>query len=348
MNFLDTLQALCLTAGISGREQAVRTEILRFLSEYGIPSEQIQVDRLGNLLVRKKGAARPKRRILFSAHMDEVGMMVTAIHEDGTLAFGTVGGVQTAALAGRTVQIHGKSILPGVIGSRPVHHLSTDAKKTPVPLSELVLDIGTRNRAETERLVHPGDAVSFARLATEFGEDSFAACAIDDRFGCAVLLELLSQDLPYDTDFSFVVQEEVGLRGAAVAARASSPDLAVVLEATTAADLPDVQGADAVCRLGQGAVLSYMDGRTIYDKELYDFAVSCCESHHIAWQTKSKIAGGNDAGAIQNIGEGVRVMAISIPCRYLHAPVSVMRLSDAAACRALVAVLAKALQEELP
>ena len=145
--------------------------------------------------------------------------------------------------------------------------------------------------------------------------------------------------------FAFVVQEEVGLRGAGVAANAADPEIAVIFEATTAADLPGSTGTERVCELGQGAVISFIDGRTVYDKALYDLAVQVCEEQHIPWQTKTKIAGGNDAGAIQQAGHGVRVLAVSVPCRYLHAPASVIRLSDADACEQLALALAGALQE---
>ena len=168
---------------------------------------------------------------------------------------------------------------------------------------------------------------------------------LDDRFGCVLLLDLLKQDLPYDTEFAFVVQEEVGLRGAGVAARTISPDVALIFEATTAADVPDSIGADKVCRLGDGAVISFIDGRTVYDAQLYDLAVKTAEDAGISWQTKTKIAGGNDAGSIQNAGSGVKVLAVSVPCRYLHSPVCVIRESDAEACEKLAYALIPAIQE---
>jgi hypothetical protein len=160
----------------------------------------------------------------------------------------------------------------------------------------------------------------------------------------AVLLELIRPDLPYGADFAFLVQEEVGLRGAGVAAAQIDPDIAVIFEATTAADIPGSDGADRVCELGGGAVISFMDGRTIYDKQLYDLADRLCEENGIRRQTKTKIAGGNDAGAIQSAADGVRVLAVSVPCRYLHSALSVIRKSDGEACE----MLARKLLETLP
>lgn len=337
-------ETLCGLLGTSGREHAVRAYILNELRQMDLPADAVQVDRLGNIIVTKKGAKPAKRRLLCSAHMDEVALIVTQINDDGSLAFDTVGGISAAAVIGRQVTV-GKQQLPGVIGCKPVHLLSKDERKKPADIHSLYCDIGSGSKAETEQYVRPGDIIYFQENAQVFGDGSFRSKAIDDRFGCALLLELLEQDLPYDTVFSFVVQEEVGLRGAGVAAAAADPDFALVFEATTAADIPGSVGADRVCTLGGGAVISFIDGRTVYDKALYDLAVQVSEANGIPWQTKTKIAGGNDAGALQNAGRGARVLAVSVPCRYLHAPVSVIRLSDAEACIALAAQMLSAVQE---
>ena len=337
-------ETLCGLCGTSGREHAVREYILNELRNMNLPENAVQVDRLGNIIAEKKGAKPAKRRLLCSAHMDEVALMVTQIHEDGTLSFDTVGGVSAAAVIGRQVTV-GKQQIPGVIGCKPVHLLSKEERKEPAELHSLFCDIGSSSKEETEQYVRPGDIIYFQENAQIFGEGSFRSKAIDDRFGCALLLELLEKELPYDTVFSFVVQEEVGLRGAGVAAAAADPEFALIFEATTAADVPGSEGADRVCLLGGGAVISFMDGRTVYDKALYDLAVQVSEKNGIAWQTKTKIAGGNDAGAVQNAGRGARVLAVSVPCRYLHAPVSVIRQSDAEACISLAEAMISAVQE---
>ncbi|MCQ2416307.1 MAG: M42 family peptidase [Oscillospiraceae bacterium] len=341
---LSELKTLCSLYGTSGREHDVRNYILQALQEMQLPEDAVKIDRLGNVLVHKKGAKPAEKRVLFSAHMDEVALMVTQIHGDGTLGFDMVGGVNAAAVIGRQVAV-GKNHIPGVIGCKPIHLMSKSERSKPAEMHSLYCDIGTLSKEETEQQVHPGDVIYFCENAEEIGKDTLLSKAIDDRFGCEILLTLLRQDLPYDTDFAFVVQEEVGLRGAAVAARSISPEFAIVLEATTAADIPGSEGADRVCSLGGGAVISFMDGRTIYDKALYDLAVSVCEQQQIPWQTKTKIAGGNDAGAIQNAGDGVRVLAVSVPCRYLHAPCSLIRLSDAEACEKIACALIPAIQE---
>ena len=340
----NELKTLCGLCGTSGREHAVRDYILSELSRCSLPEDAVRVDRLGNVLVHKKGASAAKRKVLYSAHMDEVALMITYIHEDGTLAFDMVGGINAAAVIGRQVQV-GKDRISGVIGCKPVHLLSKDARTKPADMHSLYCDIGTASKAETEALVRPGDIIYFCGDAQDFGDDSLMGKAIDDRLGCLILLDMIRSDLPYDTDFSFVVQEEVGLRGAGVAAAQIDPEIAVIFEATTAADIAGSVGADRCCELGKGAVISFVDGRTIYDKALYDLAVNLCEQNGIAWQTKTKIAGGNDAGAIQSAGNGARVLAVSVPCRYLHAPYSVIRHADAECCEKLASALISALQE---
>lgn len=340
----NLLKNLCELCGTSGREHDVRAFILHELEQCGLPEDAVKVDRLGNVLVHKKGASLARRKVMFSAHMDEVALMITDIHADGTLAFDMVGGINAAAVIGRQVQV-GRNRIAGVIGSKPVHLLSKDEKKKPADMHSLFCDIGTASKAETEALVRRGDIIYFCGDMQEIGSGTLMSKAIDDRFGCTLLLEIIRSTLPYDTDFAFVVQEEVGLRGAGVAAAQIDPDIAIVFEATTAADLAGSSGADRCCELGKGAVISYMDGRTIYDKDLYDLAVSLCSEQNIPWQTKTKIAGGNDAGAIQSAGRGARVLAVSVPCRYLHSPLSVIRTADAESCEKLAYALISALQE---
>ena len=161
-----------------------------------------------------------------------------------------------------------------------------------------------------------------------FGEGMIKARAIDDRAGCAIMLALIDEELEYDTCFTFVVQEEVGLRGSGAAAFTVDPEMAIVLESTTAADIPSAAGEKRVCEVGKGPVVSYMDRRTIYDKQLYALAFDTARGLDIPCQTKTMVAGGNDAGAISLARWGVRTAAISLPCRYLHSPSCVIAESD--------------------
>ncbi|MDR1464104.1 MAG: M20/M25/M40 family metallo-hydrolase [Oscillospiraceae bacterium] len=325
----DWLRKLCAVGGVSGQEDAVRDILLSLLP----PEAETQTDGLGNLIVRKKGAARPKNTVMLCAHMDEVGMLVTYISSDGMLKFSAIG-MDRKAYLGKRVAV-GCQALPGVVGVTPVHLLSDDKQKTIPAAHTLYIDIGAADREAAEALVQPGDAVQLTGDLASFGDGCWKGKALDDRMGCLLLLELLQEDLPYDICVVFTVQEEVGLRGAKAAAFSVDPAYAVVVETTTAADLPDISGAERVCRLGGGAVVSFMDKGTIYPFALYRSAMALAAQHGIPVQTKSLVAGGNDAGAIHQSRGGVPTLAISVPCRYLHSPACVAKEADWAAVAAL-------------
>ncbi len=331
----DLLKELCLTDGISGDENAVRDLIIskiKLVCEYS-------VDNLGNLICFKKGRKKPKKKLMICAHMDEVGLMVTYIRNDGTLAFDCVGGIDPSVIIGRQVCI-GNDRISGVVGSTAVHNLSKEARDKAPEVDSLYIDIGADSKEEAEKYVSLGDSVYFDSEFTDLGGSRVKSKALDDRAGCAMMIKLLHEKLEYDTYFVFNVQEEIGLRGSAVSAFSVAPDFAIVLEATTAADIDGVSGAKRVCVLGDGPVVSFMDRRTIYDKELYQLAfdIATC-------QTKTMIAGGNDAGAIHTSGNGVRTIAISVPCRYLHSPSSVIEMSDLESSYKLVKILARRIPE---
>lgn len=339
---LKYLKALTRLCGISGNETAVRV----FLEEIidGCPGIlEKRTDALGNLIVHKKGKNPAKHTVMIGAHMDEVGMIVTGILPDGRCTVAPVGGVDADAVIGRAVKVSG--IGYGVIGAEPIHKLSAEQKNKKPGWKELTLDIGTSNAAETKELVEPGRYVFFLREWTPLGGGRVGAKAIDDRFGCAAMLEMLEGDIPYDTWFCFFVQEEVGLRGSRTAAYAVDPEFAIILEATTAADLDGVSGDAAVCRLGGGPVVSFMDRHTIYDKELYAIAFAEAQRMGIPCQIKTRIAGGNDAGAVHVSRNGVRTLAISIPCRYLHTPFCVAQESDMMQSKQLAEKMLERIQE---
>lgn len=319
----ENLKKLCELDGISGREDAVREEILRQIAPYC----DCRVDNLGNVIAFKKGKQKPKNKVLLSAHMDEVGMLVTGITPDGMLRITTVGGIDPKVIVGRAVTVAGK--YPGVIGTKAVHMQNAEERSTPTPLESLYVDIGAEDREDAEKAVRPGDTVCFRGEYRAFGDGRIKAKAIDDRFGCALLIELIKGELEYDAFFTFVTQEEVGLRGAKVASFSVAPDIALVFEATTAGDLSGVEGAKRVCALGGGPVVPFMDRSTIYDRGLYALAFSLADKNGIPCQTKTMVAGGNDAGAISLSGRGARVLSISAPCRYLHSPACVIDREDA-------------------
>lgn len=315
------LKDLCLLNGTSGREDAVRNYIIEKIKD----KCEYSVDALGSVIAFKKGRKAPDKKVLVAAHTDEVGFIITDITDDGYLRFAPVGGIDAAVVLGRRVDING---IKGVVGAKAVHLLSDDEKKNEPAFDKLAIDIGAADKAEAENAVSLGDCAYFASDYCEFGDGFIKSKALDDRIGCMLMIELINSDLEYDTYFCFNVQEEVGLRGSGCSAYAVKPDVAVILESTTAADIDGVTGGDKCCVLGKGPVVSFMDGRTIYDKQIFDLAFDVAKENNIKIQTKTKIAGGNDAGAIQKSGAGCRVAAVSLPCRYIHSGSSVVKIGD--------------------
>lgn len=322
---LDTklLKKLCLLDGISGDERAVRELIIDEIKDY---ADSITVDNLGNIVVHKKGRNRAKSRLMLSAHMDEVGLLVTDITSDGYLKFDEVGGIDRRILPGKSVTV-GNNKVCGVIGIKPVHLSKGDESKKIPELSDMYIDIGAESRENALEYVSYGDSINFVSDFTE-NSGTITSKALDDRFGCLVLIELIKSELEYDADFVFAVQEEVGLRGAKVAAYSVDPEFALVVETTTAADVPNIEESRQVCSLSDGAVISVMDRRTIYDKEMISLAFECAEKIGVKAQYKRAVAGGNDAGVIHSSRSGVRTLALSLPCRYLHSPNCVVNKSD--------------------
>ena len=326
---LQDLKALCTIDGISGDETLVRQYIINQIKD---SVTSYSVDNLGNILAYKKGSKSSDKKLLVSAHMDEVGFMATYINSDGTIKIGTVGGINPDVIIGRQVTVNGHF---GVIGSQAIHNIPTSERGKQADISRMYVDIGTNSKQQTEEYVSLGDSINFYSTYEEFGNGYVKSKALDDRVGCAIMIDLIKSQLPYDVYYSFVVQEEVGLRGSKVASYTVNPDYAIVLEGTTAGDIHGSCEDKQVCRLGEGAVVSYMDRRTIYDKTLYNMAFSLAKQLNIPCQTKTAIAGGNDAGSIHVSRGGVKTMAISVPCRYIHSGASVMKLSDAYACEEL-------------
>ena len=295
---------------------------------------------MGNVLAYVKGRERAKHTLLFAAHMDEVGFMITGVTPEGYLRFTTVGGIDPKVVYGRSVRVGGIS---GVIGGKATHLCSADEKKQVPKPSELLIDIGAASKEEAEALVRPGDTAVFAGEFSRLEGGLVKSRAIDDRAGCALLLDLAEQTPDYDMVLAFTVQEEVGLRGAKAAAFGVQPDIAVVVDATTAADTIGVAADKQVCRVGEGAVISFMDKRTLYDADLYARILEIAKKKNIRAQSKTMVAGGNDAGAIQLAGRGARVAAVSLPCRYLHSPACVVAKRDMEQTLALLQELARQL-----
>jgi endoglucanase len=321
---LNLLKQLCALSGVSSWEDEVRDFIRAQAEPY---ADQIRVDPMGNLIVFKRGKKPSGNYLMFSAHMDEVGLMITHIEDDGTLRFDTVGGIDRRVLIGKRVFV-GQKRLPAVIGSKPIHLTTAEERKIVPKLDTLYLDLGVDNKEQAEALVERGDVAVFDPECVEFGNRMLKAKAIDDRVGCAVMLKLLMEDLPMDCTFVFSVQEEVGTRGAFGYAFSVQPKIALVVEGTTAADIPGTPEHQQVCAPGKGPVISFVDGGTIYDRGLFELLRDLADANGIPWQIKHMIAGGTDARTIQRSRSGVRVTGLSAAVRNIHSPSSVASITD--------------------
>ena len=312
----EILKKLTSLDGVSGMEKSVTDAVIAEIDGFC----EWQKDNLGNIIAFKKGKNASAKKLMVDAHLDEVGLIITDITESGFLKFKTVGGINTEALLSRRVRINGTVL--GVIGAKPIHLLKGSALKLP-DADSLYIDIGLSNKSDAEGVVAIGDR---AVLLGDYYEtdDKILSKALDDRIGCAILIELLKKDSEYDFYATFTVQEELGLRGARTAAFKVDPQSAIMLEGTTAADIADVEDEKKVCILGDGAVVSFMDRATVYDREYYEAALKS----GIPCQAKRAVTGGNNSGAVHLSREGVRSLAISVPCRYIHTAASVADKRD--------------------
>lgn len=313
---LEIIKELTYLQGVSGREEKVREYILNKISDKCSAS----VDPLGNIICFKKGKKEPSKKVMLDAHMDEVGFIITSVDDNGFLRFSTVGGIDTAVLLSRRVKLQN---IVGVIGSKPVHLCSDSDKKQLPKVDDLYIDIGADSESDALKYVNIGDTAVFENEFLNFG-DNIAAKALDDRIGCAILINLLENYDEYDFTAVFSVQEEVGLRGAKTATYTVNPDVAIVLEATTAQDIKDTPKEKQVCKLGNGTAVSFMDKSTIYDKAYFDAALNS----GVPCQPKAAVAGGNNSGAIHLTRSGVRTIALSVPCRYIHSACSLCNKND--------------------
>ncbi len=320
---LNYLKTICTLPGPSGREEKVRDYIAEFAKAY---ADDIVIDPMGNLMVFRKGEASHKI-LMVCGHMDEVGLIVTGITDDGYLKFEFVGGMDRRVVLGKRVWM-GEQMVPGIIGMKP-YHLVSEAEENTIPaLDSLYVDIGCHSREEAEQFVELGDIGTFDPDVFEFGNGMLKAKAIDDRLGCAVMMKLMENKPACDTWFVFTAQEEVGARGAGAAAFRIRPDAALIVEGTTAADLPGIPEHQTICKPGNGPVIPFMDRNTIYTPALRKRMLAVAEANGIKWQTKQKIAGGTDACTIQRSCAGVPVVGIAAALRNIHSPASIGCIAD--------------------
>ncbi len=335
------LKELTNLSGVSGNEDAVRDFIISQISPY---ADEIKVDSIGNLIALKRGNS--SKRIMLSAHTDEVGFIISEITEKGFLHFKTVGGIDTRTILAKRIKI-GKNGVLGVIGMKAVHLQKKSERDSTPEIRELFIDIGAKDKESAEKLVKIGDYATFETEYERLSENTVKAKAIDDRAGCAVLMELIKKPQKYDTYFCFAAQEEVGLRGARLVAHRIKPDIALVIEATSCSDIMGFEPHEYVTVMGGGAAVTFMDRGTIVDDELRKRIYEMGKSENIPVQYKCSTAGGNDAARIHLAADGVKTASISLPCRYLHSAASVISLSDLEAVKDLTALVLERIDEVL-
>ena len=329
------LKELVSIPGASGDESRVREFILEKVKTY---ADEIMIDSIGNLIALKKGTGELDKKVMISAHMDEVGLIVSKISDDGFLKFKSVGGIDPRVMISKKVKI-GEKGLSGVIGAKAIH-LQKKSERESVPKEEdLYIDIGAKSKEDAEKYVSLGDYCVFDSSFQEFGSGLIKAKALDDRVGCAVMMELLKEKpFSFDVYFAFTVQEEVGCRGARVASNRIAPDIAIVLEGTTCSDVYGTDEKDYSTEIGKGPALSIIDRSTYYDKDLTQAIYKCAKTYKIPVQFKKTATGGNDAAVIHVSNGGVKTAAVSVPARYIHSASSVIAKSDFEAMKTLISV----------
>lgn len=323
------LKQICEIAGAPGFEKRVRDLVVDLVTPL---ADEVKTDNLGNVIAIKHGKNNPDgKRVMVAAHMDEIGFIVTHIDENGFLRFHTLGGFDPKTLTAQRVIVHGKKDLVGVMGSKPIHVMSPEERNKLPKTTDFFIDLGM-SKEEVEKYISVGDPVTRDRELIEMG-DCVNCKSIDNRVAVFILIEALKQleNPPYDVYATFTVQEEVGLRGANVAAHSINPDFGIALDTTIAFDVPGAQAHEKVTELGKGTAIKIMDAMTICDYRMVDFMKKTADQKEITWQPEILTAGGTDTAGVQRMGkQGAIAGAISIPTRHLHQVIEMAHKKDIA------------------
>ncbi len=330
MDSVALLQQLSDAFGPPGFEDEVREAVRALAAPL---ADEVRADALGNLIAVRKG--RSERTLMLDAHLDEVGFLVSHVEEEGFLRLAPLGGWDARVVPAHRIAIRTRQRghVYGVVGSLPPHVLTPQERKRAHALEDLFVDVGARDADEVRASgVRVGDPAVVHYPFEHVNEDTCVGKAFDDRAGCAAALRVLDalqgHELPWTLAVSFSAREEVGLRGARTAAYQLRPELALALEGTIAADVPGVAAAKQTTQLGKGAAISVADRSLVVPREVVILLEELAQAEGIAYQHKTPVFGGTDAGAIQESRAGVRCGVVSVPCRYIHAPLSLLRLGD--------------------
>lgn len=338
---ISLLKKICETPGAPGFEKHIRNLVIE---EVRPLVDSLEVDNMGSVICVKKGKNNPKnKRVMVAAHMDEIGFIVKHIDDNGFVRFHTLGGFDPKTLTAQRVIVHGSKDLIGVMGTKPVHVMSPDEKKKQPEITDFFIDMGM-GKEEVTKYVNIGDPITRERELIEMG-DCVNCKSIDNRVSVFILIETLRQmqNFPFDVYAVFTVQEEVGLRGAQVAAHHINPTFGIALDTTIAFDVPGSQPHERVTELGKGAAIKIMDASAICDYRMVDFLKKTAGKNTIKWQPELLTAGGTDTAYVQRMGKNGSISgAISIPTRHLHQVIEMAHKEDIKSC---ISLLTAALSE---
>jgi len=349
---VKVLLELCQVPGVSGHEEEVAATVKRLL---GTTVDRTWTDALGNLYALRQG--RTPRRLMIDAHLDEIGLMVQAIDSHGFLLFETIGGWDPRVLPAQAVEVvtSGGRRVPGIVGSQPPHIQRPEEKSRPFDVAALFIDVGASSPEEVASWgIRVGDTAVLVGMGQPFrlGSHRLAARALDNRVGCAVAINALRQLADEQPEMTvvatFTVAEEVGLRGAAVAARTVDPEIALVLEGTVAADVPGLSTARQPSVQGAGPAITLADKHQIVPRRMIAFLETLAREEGLPIQRKRPASGGTNGGAIHTSGRGVLTGVLACPCRYIHSPIAQLHLADYGAMIALTTAFIRRAGELLP
>ena len=327
---IKLVEELCMTPGISGFEENIAEIIKRELKDV---ADEIETDAMGNVIATKKGSSKKGPKVMLASHMDEIGLMVRYIDDNGYLRFSTIGGINDQMLMNQTVTIHSKNgDFTGVIGSKPPHITKAEEKKKVVPFDEMFIDIGAKDKEQAEEMVSIGDPITFKCWFEAFPNNLVMCKALDNRLGCYVMMEVLKRVDSKATVYGVgTTQEEVGLKGAKVTSYKLNPDLAFALDVTLSGDHPGIKPEEAPAVIGKGPAVILIDasGRGIITpKSVRDLLKDTGDKEGIPYQLEVSDGGTTDGSAIHLTREGIPTGVLSVPTRYIHTTVSVASMED--------------------
>ncbi len=323
---IDLLREITEVAGAPGHEQRIREVVLREVTPL---VDEVKVDNMGNVYAIKKGAEQ--KRVMVGAHMDEIGFIVTHIDDNGFVRFHTLGGFDPKTLTAQRIIIHGTEDVIGVMGSKPIHVMSPEERAKMPKTTDYFIDLGMK-KEEVEKIVSIGNPITRERGLIEMG-DCVNCKSLDNRLAVFILIETLRElkdkKVPFDVYGVFTVQEEVGIRGANVAALEIKPDFGFGLDTTIAYDVPGARPEEMITKLGEGTAIKIMDSGTICDYRMIKYMESIANKHNIKNQKEILPAGGTDTSGIQRMNPGGAIAgAVSIPTRHIHQSIEMAHKED--------------------